>query len=64
MNHYQKWEIDSTYPSTLSLRSAALTHPGQRRVSNWDAVFEHSTQAESGESVGLYVVCDGYREKI
>lgn len=60
MNHYQKSEIDRVLSHTFGLHSAALTQVGKQQAENRDAVFEHTTQADTGECVGLYVVCDGF----
>jgi protein phosphatase len=60
MNHYERSEIDRVLPRTFELSSAALTQGGKECPENKDAVFEHTTQADSGECVGLYIVCDGF----
>jgi protein phosphatase len=62
MNHFVKSEIDSMSSGTIFLRSAALTQAG-RHGENKDAVFEHTSQIETGEFVGLYIVCDGFGDE-
>lgn len=44
---------------TTKMEAAALTDRGQRRALNEDAVFYHIDQTNSGQNLGLYVVCDG-----
>lgn len=41
------------------INSAALADRGRRRTLNEDAVFHRSGRTQSGESAGLYLVCDG-----
>jgi protein phosphatase len=43
----------------LRLAAAAYTDLGQRREVNEDAVFQRTDQLGTGQSVGLYMVCDG-----
>lgn len=43
----------------LKIDAAALTDRGQRREINEDRVFYRSAVGATGESIGLYVVCDG-----
>lgn len=45
--------------TTLVLEAAALTHPGQRRKLNQDAVFQQTVQIDGIRQAGLYMVCDG-----
>lgn len=45
--------------SLVKLEAAALTDCGQRRKLNEDAVFQRTVQIDTGESIGLYIVCDG-----
>lgn len=59
MNHFVNSEIEGMSSGTIFLRSAALTQAG-RHGENKDAVFEHTSQIETGESIGLYIVCDGF----
>lgn len=39
--------------------AAACTDRGKKRDVNEDTVFHRSARLDSGESVGLYIVCDG-----
>jgi PPM family protein phosphatase len=59
MNHYQSVAIDKLMARALHLNAAALTVEGQARQVNEDALFHYSDQMDTGESLGLYVVCDG-----
>ena len=60
MNQAQNWPTDQVPTTNLSLRSATVTQGGQRRVSNRDVVFEHTTLTNRGDSISLYIVCDGF----
>lgn len=44
---------------TLRVEAAALTDRGQQRKLNEDAVFQRTVRTETGQNVGLYIVCDG-----
>src|SRR6185503_15974501 len=44
---------------TLQLESAAFTDPGSRRDLNQDVVFHQTSQTRQGETIGLFMVCDG-----
>lgn len=44
---------------TLQITSAAFTDRGQKRELNQDTIFHQTTQTESGENIGLFLVCDG-----
>jgi protein phosphatase len=48
-----------TPTTTWHLKAAALTDRGQERSVNEDAVFQFSDYTKRGESIGLYIVCDG-----
>ena len=41
------------------LQAAALTDRGQRRKMNEDAVFQFTESTQAGDTIGLYLVCDG-----
>jgi PPM family protein phosphatase len=41
------------------LTASALTDPGRRRQINEDQVWSQSYSSSKGDSVGLYIVCDG-----
>lgn len=43
----------------LTVETAALSICGNKRSINEDAVYEYTTVTNSGENIGLYVVCDG-----
>jgi serine/threonine protein phosphatase PrpC len=60
MNHYQSVAIDKLMARALHLNAAALTVEGQGRQVNGDTLFHFSDQMDTGESLGLYVVCDGW----
>jgi len=59
MNHYQSIVIQEMKSKTLRLEAAALTTRGRQRRVNEDAVFYHTEQKDTGESLGLFVLCDG-----
>ena len=44
---------------TLQLEAAVLTDRGQKRPLNEDAVFQQTGRTQDGQSIGLYMVCDG-----
>jgi serine/threonine protein phosphatase PrpC len=48
---------------TLQLEAAALTDRGQKRPLNEDAVFHQTGRTHAGQSIGLYMVCDGLGER-
>jgi PPM family protein phosphatase len=62
MSHYQSVAINKMMARALHLNAAALTVEGQGRQVNEDALFHYSDQMDTGESLGLYVVCDGIGE--
>jgi PPM family protein phosphatase len=62
MSHYQTVAIDKIIARALHLNAAALTVAGQGRQVNEDTLFHYSDQMDTGESLGLYVVCDGIGE--
>jgi len=43
----------------LKLEASALSDPGRKRSDNQDHVWEHVSQPSAGDSVGLFIVCDG-----
>jgi protein phosphatase len=43
----------------LHIEAAAITDRGRQRPRNEDAVFEFTTESQTGSPAGLYVVCDG-----
>jgi protein phosphatase len=59
MNHYQSVVIQEMKSKALHLETAALTTRGHQRRVNEDAVFYHTDQRDTGESLGLFVLCDG-----
>lgn len=59
MNHYQSVVIQEMKSKALHLEAAAATIRGQRRKVNEDAVFHHIEQKDTGENLGLFIVCDG-----
>lgn len=59
MNYIREPKVQRNNKKSLSLRSSALTLRGQHRKVNQDAVFHWSDQTRLGQSVGVYVVCDG-----